>query len=163
MPRFHADTGIAPAHFFLEGNTGGDKKPSHLRHIAGGHGRTVLASCVLTETVATEVLKCSIDDLVKLREVGTEGGVFSGMLGSSCNPVNVIAAVFAATGQDLACAGTSSMAMMSLAECPAGLACTLRLAGLEVGFQCREDHRPSTIDLVARLLGNLVVGDQQPA
>jgi hydroxymethylglutaryl-CoA reductase len=86
------ETGVAPAHFFLEGNTGGDKKPSHLRHIARGHGRTVLASCVLTETVAAEVLECSLDDLVKLREVGTEGGVLAGMLGTAVNPVNVIAA-----------------------------------------------------------------------
>jgi hydroxymethylglutaryl-CoA reductase (NADPH) len=133
LPRFSADAGFAPAHFFLEANTGGDKKVSHLRHIAGGHGRTVLASFVLTEDVAQSVLKCSIDDLLKLREVGSEGGTLSGMLGMAVNPVNVIAAIFAATGQDIACAGTSSMAMVGLAECPAGVNCTIRLAGLEIG------------------------------
>jgi hydroxymethylglutaryl-CoA reductase (NADPH) len=55
------------------------------------------------------------------------------MIGMAVNPVNVIAAVFAATGQDIACAGTSSMAIMTAAECPAGVQCTLRIAGLEVG------------------------------
>jgi hydroxymethylglutaryl-CoA reductase (NADPH) len=133
LPRFHAATGIAPAHFFLEANTGGDKKIAHLQHIGGGHGRTVMASFVLTEEVAQSVLKCSLDDILKLREVGGEGGILAGMMGMAVNPVNVIAAVFAATGQDLACAGTSSMAMTSVAECPDGLNCTLRLAGLEIG------------------------------
>jgi hydroxymethylglutaryl-CoA reductase (NADPH) len=133
MPRFHTDTGIAPAHFFLEANTGGDKKVSHLRHTAGGHGRTVLATCVLTEEVAQSVLKCSLDDLLKLREIASEGATLSGTVGMAVNPVNVIAAIFAATGQDIACAGTSSMAMVSAAECPRGLNCTLRLGGLEIG------------------------------
>lgn len=133
LPRFHAETGIAPAHFFLEANTGGDKKPSHLYHTHGGHGRTAMASVLLTEEVLQATLKCSIDDILKLREVGSEGAVLSGMVGIAVNPVNVIAAIFAATGQDLACAGTSSMAIMSAAECPAGLQCTLRLPNLEVG------------------------------
>jgi hydroxymethylglutaryl-CoA reductase (NADPH) len=133
LQRFHADTGITPAHFFLEANTGGDKKSSHLYHIEGGHGRTVIASVILTEEVLGQTLKCTVDDLLKLREVGGEGGILAGMIGMAVNPVNVIAAIFAATGQDLACAGTSSMAIMTAAECPAGIQCTLRLAGLEVG------------------------------
>jgi hydroxymethylglutaryl-CoA reductase (NADPH) len=133
LPRFHAETGIAPAHFFLEANTGGDKKTSHLYHTHGGHGRTAMASILLTEEVLQSTLKCSIDDILKLREVGSEGAVLSGMVGIAVNPVNVIAAIFAATGQDLACAGTSSMAIMSAAECPAGVQCTLRLPNLEVG------------------------------
>ena len=133
LPRFHADTGIAPAHFFLEGNTGGDKKSSHLYHIHGGHGRTVVASVIITEDVAQATLKCTVDDILKLREVGGEGASLSGMIGMAVNPVNVIAAVFAATGQDIACVGTSSMAIITAAECPAGIQCTLRIAGLEVG------------------------------
>jgi hydroxymethylglutaryl-CoA reductase (NADPH) len=133
LQRFHADTGIAPAHFFLEANTGGDKKASHLYHIHGGHGRTVIASVIITEDVARASLKCTVDDVLKLREVGGEGATLAGMIGMAVNPVNVIAAVFAATGQDIACAGTSSMAIMTAAECPAGVQCTLRIAGLEVG------------------------------
>src|SRR5215831_18388600 len=133
LPRFHAETGITPAHFFLEANTGGDKKSSHLYHIHGGHGRTVMASVIIREEVGQTILKCSLDDVLKLREVGGEGGILAGMLGMAVNPVNAIAAIFAATGQDLACVGTSSMAMMTAAECPGGIQCTLRLAGLEVG------------------------------
>jgi hydroxymethylglutaryl-CoA reductase (NADPH) len=133
LGRFHADTGITPAHFFLEANTGGDKKSSHLYHINGGHGRTVIASVIITDAVAEQVLKCTVEDVLKLREVGGEGGTLAGMVGMAVNPVNVIAAIYGATGQDLACAGTSSMAMMTAAECPTGLQCTLRLPSLEVG------------------------------
>jgi hydroxymethylglutaryl-CoA reductase (NADPH) len=133
LPKFHEATHIAPAQFFLEANTGGDKKSSHLYHIHGGHGRTVVAAVMLSEEVLRRTLKCSVDDLLKLREVGSEGAALAGMIGMSVNPVNVIAAIFAATGQDLACAGTSSMAMMSVAECPGGVQFTLRLPNLEVG------------------------------
>jgi hydroxymethylglutaryl-CoA reductase (NADPH) len=133
LRRFHDDTGITPAQFFLEANMGGDKKVSELYHIAGGHGRSVLASVTLPAEVVEGVLKSTVDDLLKLREVASEGGAMSGMIGVAANPVNVIAAIYAATGQDLACAGTSSMAMSSATECPAGLLCTLRLPNLEVG------------------------------
>jgi len=133
LNRFHSATGITPAHFFLEANTGGDKKSSHLYHTSGGHGRSVIASVVITDEVAERVLKCTVDDVLKLREVGGEGGMLSGMLGMAVNPVNVIAAIYGATGQDLACAGTSSMAIMTAAECPTGVQCTLRLPNLEVG------------------------------
>jgi len=133
LPRFHQDTGISPASFFLEANTGGDKKASHLYHIQGGHGKTVFASLILSEKALKETLKCSVEDVLKLREVGGEGAALSGMMGVSCNPANVIAAIFAATGQDLACVGTSSMALASSTECPEGLHVSLRLPNLEVG------------------------------
>jgi hydroxymethylglutaryl-CoA reductase (NADPH) len=133
LPQFHQDTGIRPASFFLEANTGGDKKVSHLYHIQGGHGKTVFASAILSEKALMETLKCSVEDFLKLREVGGEGAALSGMIGVSCNPANVLAAIFAATGQDLACVGTSSMALASSTECPEGLHVSLRLPNLEVG------------------------------
>jgi hydroxymethylglutaryl-CoA reductase (NADPH) len=133
LPRFHQDTGISPSGFFLEANTGGDKKVSHLYHIHGGHGKTVFVSMILSERVLVETLKCSVEDFLKLREVGGEGAALSGMIGVSCNPANVIAAIFAATGQDLACVGTSSMALASSTECPEGVHLSLRLPNLEVG------------------------------
>lgn len=133
LPHLHADTGIVPAHFFLEANTGGDKKVSHLYHTRGGHGTSVAASVILTEEVLGRTLKCNVDEVLKLMEVGGQGAALSGMIGVSCNPANVIAAVYAATGQDLACVGTSSMATAAATECPEGVLCTLRLPNLEVG------------------------------
>ena len=133
LPEFHKETGLAPVQFFLEANTGGDKKSSHLYHIGGGHGTTVIASTTVSEDVLRETLKCSMEDLLKLREVGSEGSALAGMIGMSVNPVNVLAAIFAATGQDLACVGTSSMAISSTTECPGGLHFSIRLPSLEIG------------------------------
>ncbi len=133
VPRFHADTGIVPTHFLLEANTGGDKKVSHLHHARGGHGRMVIASVVLSEEVLATQLKASVEDAQRILRVGVEGSVVAGMVGFSINPANVIAAVFAATGQDLACVGTSSVGITTCTASDGGLLCSLRLPALEVG------------------------------
>jgi len=133
LPRLEAELGIQPTGYLLEANAGGDKKPSHLYHIQGGHGRMVVASCLITNDVLESQLKCTPADVERIRRIGVEGSVLSGMLGFAINPANVIAAIFAATGQDLGCVGTSSMAMMTATECDEGLLCSLRLPSLEVG------------------------------
>jgi hydroxymethylglutaryl-CoA reductase (NADPH) len=48
-------------------------------------------------------------------------------------PASAIAAIFAATGQDLGMVGTSSMAHGTGKRVEGGLNCTIRLPGLEVG------------------------------
>lgn len=42
LKRFPPETGIHPRRLFLDANMGGDKKPSALYFIGGGHGKTVL-------------------------------------------------------------------------------------------------------------------------
>lgn len=133
LPRLAAELGIEPTGFLLEANTGGDKKPSQLHHIEGGHGRMVVASCLISNEVLEGQLECTPADVERIRRIGVEGSVLSGMIGFSINPANVIAAIFAATGQDLACVGTSSMAMMTATERGDGLLCALRLPSLEIG------------------------------
>ena len=56
------------------------------------------------------MLRTSIDDLLELAWAGTHGAVASGMQSVAFTPASAIAAVFAATGQDLGMVGTSSMA-----------------------------------------------------
>src|SRR6187397_3343446 len=89
---------------------GGDKKPSHRYFEGGGHGKTVIAECTLTEEAVRRVLKTTLDDLADLAWVGTHGAVASGMQSVAFTPASAIAAIFAATGQDLGMVGTSSMA-----------------------------------------------------
>ena len=48
-------------------------------------------------------------------------------------PASAIAAIFAATGQDLGMVGTSSMAHGTGRRVEGGIHCALRLPGLEVG------------------------------
>ncbi len=64
---------VKPRRSMLEGNMGGDKKISHRYFERGGHGKTVLAECTLTDEAVRRVLKTTVDDLLELAFVGTHG------------------------------------------------------------------------------------------
>ena len=124
---------VKPERAILEANMGGDKKPSHRYFERGGHGKTVLAEAVLTEEAVRRVLRTTVDDLLELSYVGTHGAVASGMQSVAFTPASAIAAIFAATGQDLGMVGTSSMAHGTGRRVDGGINCAIRLPGLEVG------------------------------
>jgi hydroxymethylglutaryl-CoA reductase (NADPH) len=116
----------------LEANMGGDKKPS-FEFFQSGHGKTVIAEATLTDEAIGRVLRTTAADLEALSWVGTHGAVASGMQSVAFTPASAIAAVFAATGQDLGMVGTSSMAHGTGRRVEGGLHATIRFPGLEVG------------------------------
>jgi hydroxymethylglutaryl-CoA reductase (NADPH) len=124
---------VQPERAILEANMGGDKKISHRYFELGGHGKTVLAEVTLTEDAIRRVLKTTIDDLLELSWAGTHGAVASGMQSVAFTPATAIAALFAATGQDLGMVGTSSMCHGTGRRVEGGLNVAIRLPGLEVG------------------------------
>src|SRR6059036_1228042 len=124
---------VKPERAILEANMGGDKKPSHRYFERGGHGKTVLAEATLTEEAVRRVLRTTVDDLLELSWAGTHGAIASGMQSVAFTPATAIAAIFAATGQDLGMVGTSSMAHGTARRVDGGLHVGLRLPGLEVG------------------------------
>jgi hydroxymethylglutaryl-CoA reductase (NADPH) len=125
-------TPVRPQRAMLEGNMGGDKKPSARYFERGGHGKTVVAEATLTEEAVRRVLKTSLDDLAELAFVGTHGAVASGMQSVAFTPATAIAALFTATGQDIGMVGTSSMAHGTAHRVDGGLHVSMRLASLEV-------------------------------
>jgi hydroxymethylglutaryl-CoA reductase (NADPH) len=122
---------VKPQRAILEANMGGDKKPS-FEYFQSGHGKTVLAETTLTEDAVRRVLRTSLDDLQELAWAGTHGAIASGMQSVAFTPASAIAAMFAATGQDLGMVGTSSMAHGAARRVEAGLNVSIRLPGLEV-------------------------------
>src|SRR4051794_31997479 len=116
----------------LEANMGGDKKPSH-EFFRSGHGKTVIAEVTLTDDAIGRVLRTTAADLEALSWVGTHGAVASGMQSVAFTPASAIAAIFAATGQDLGMVGTSSMAHGTGRRVDGGLHASIRFPGLEVG------------------------------
>ena len=122
---------VKPERAILEANMGGDKKPS-FEYFQSGHGKTVLAEATLTEEAVRRVLRTGLDDLQELAWAGTHGAIASGMQSVAFTPASAIAAVFAATGQDLGMVGTSSMAHGTARRVEAGLNVSIRLPGLEV-------------------------------
>ena len=116
----------------LEANMGGDKKPS-FEYFQQGHGKTVIAETTLTEAAIERVLRTKVHDLEELAWAGTHGAVASGMQSVAFTPASAIAAVFAATGQDLGLVGTSSMAHGTEQRVDGGLHVSIRFPGIEVG------------------------------
>ncbi len=123
---------VKPERAMLESNMGGDKKISHRYFERGGHGKTVIAECTLTDDAVRRVLRTTVDDLIELSWAGTHGAVASGMQSVAFTPATAIAAIFAATGQDLGMVGTSSMAHGTGRRVEGGLNAAIRLPGLEV-------------------------------
>jgi hydroxymethylglutaryl-CoA reductase (NADPH) len=124
---------VKPERAILEANMGGDKKPSHRYFEHGGHGKTVLAEATLADEAVRRVLRTTVDDLLELSFAGTHGAVASGMQSVAFTPASAIAAVFAATGQDLGMVGTSSMAHGTGRRVAGGIHVAIRLPGVEVG------------------------------
>ena len=122
---------VKPERAILEANMGGDKKPS-FEYFQSGHGKTVLAEATLTDDAIRRVLRTSAEDLLDLAWAGTHGAVASGMQSVAFTPATAIAAIFAATGQDLGMVGTSSMCHGTGRRVEGGLQVALRLPGLEV-------------------------------
>ncbi|MDP9491956.1 MAG: 3-hydroxy-3-methylglutaryl-CoA reductase [Actinomycetota bacterium] len=122
---------VTPERSLLESNMGGDKKPSY-EYFQGGHGKTVIAEATLTEDAIRRVLRTTVDDLLELSWAGTHGAVASGMQSVAFTPATAIAAIFAATGQDLGMVGTSSMCHGVGRRVDGGLHVSIRLPGLEV-------------------------------
>jgi hydroxymethylglutaryl-CoA reductase (NADPH) len=123
---------VKPERPILEANMGGDKKPS-AEFFQSGHGKTVLAEAFLSDEQIRRVLRTTAEDLEALSWAGTHGSVASGMQSVAFTPASAVAAVFAATGQDLGMVGTSSMAHGTARRVDGGLQATIRFGGLEVG------------------------------
>ena len=123
---------VAIERAMLEANMGGDKKPSY-EFFQSGHGKTVIAEATLTDGVIRRVLRTTAADLAELAWAGTHGAVASGMQSVAFTPASAVAAVFAATGQDLGMVGTSSMAHGTGRRVDGGLHVSIRFPGLEVG------------------------------
>ncbi len=155
VERFCAQTGIRPQRFALEANMGGDKKPS-FQYFHEGHGKTVLAEAVIDAPTLRRVLRVRPHDLMELQTLGLHGSHASGMQSFAFTPASAVAAVFAATGQDLGMVGTSSMAhgtvqAVEVDGVPA-VHFSLRLSGLEVGTIGGGTHLPH-VRAYLRMLG----------
>ncbi|MEU7136088.1 phosphotransferase [Streptomyces sp. NPDC046261] len=133
--------------FIIEGNTSGDKKASS-QVMAEGRGIRVSADCVLPQGVVERVLKTTPDELVRGYQHIAAGAVHSGVLGSNANTANMVAAIFTATGQDIACVHESSVGQFILERTPDGVYASMTLPGLAVGTVGGGTHLPTQHELL---------------
>ena len=100
--RLLAGSPVAPTHFFIEGNSSGDKKgrPGSYARV---RGKKVTAECHLPAAVVREVLQVRPADLLQYWRTAVMGAIQSGTSGMTGHAANALAALYLACGQDVAC------------------------------------------------------------
>lgn len=129
---FIEQTGIRPVDWILEGNGASDKKVSEYA-TAKGRGVNVTAECFLSEKILNEVLRTSSEKMMRAFGPSRKLAQMDGMFGYNINVANAVAAIFVATGQDLACIHESSVGILQLNETADGLHLRLNLPNLVIG------------------------------
>jgi hydroxymethylglutaryl-CoA reductase (NADPH) len=118
----------------LSGNMCVDKKPAYINSILG-RGKSVVAETVIKKDVVSSVLKTSVNAMIDVNSrKNLLGTAMAGGIGLNAHVANVIAAIFIATGQDVAQVVESSIAYTWMEETQDGdLYASVTLPSLEVG------------------------------
>ena len=99
---------VKPVHSFVEANLSGDKKASALSFLSV-RGKKVTAEIVLPEELVKRYLRTTPATLADYWRLSALGGVLSGTMGVQGHYANGLAALYLATGQDVACVSESSV------------------------------------------------------
>ncbi|KPA83442.1 putative mitochondrial 3-hydroxy-3-methylglutaryl-CoA reductase [Leptomonas pyrrhocoris] len=118
----------------LSGNFCTDKKPSAVNWIEG-RGKSVVAEAVIKKDVVEKVLKCTVDNIVKLNvSKNLRGSALAGSIGGfNAHAANVVAAMYIATGQDPAQVVESSTCMTSIDKVGEDMLLSVTMPSIEVG------------------------------
>ncbi|WP_288880741.1 phosphotransferase [uncultured Kosakonia sp.] len=129
----HLPLALTPQRYILESNLSSDKKSSW-SSFAQGRGTQVIAEATLTAAACRSRLRIEPAQLVGAFQGFCEGSVAAGMTGVNINTANVIAAMFTALGQDIACSHESSLSQLQMRLTPEGnVYCSMTLPALVIG------------------------------
>src|SRR5690606_35332068 len=109
-----------------------DKKLSYSSMI-NGRGTNVTAEVVIDREVLIKRLKVTPEELMHFFNISQQVVTHDGMFGNNVNVANAIAAIFASTGQDLACIHESAVGILHIEPHERGLYFSLKLPKLVVG------------------------------
>jgi len=97
--------------FSLESNLATDKKSSQI-NILRTRGKRVTAEATIPPDLIRQVMHTTPEQMFRARQVSNLGGLMSGVNNNGNHSANGIAALFAATGQDIANVAESSAALV---------------------------------------------------
>jgi hydroxymethylglutaryl-CoA reductase (NADPH) len=132
VEHFQKKTALEIESYVIEGNAASDKKVS-LYSQTQGRGINVMARCTIKEDVIRKVLRTTSAAIVACYGPSTKVAAIDGMTGYNINVANAIAALFAATGQDLASIHESSVGILTVERTDEGLSLSLNLPSLVIG------------------------------
>jgi NADP-dependent 3-hydroxy-3-methylglutaryl-CoA reductase len=141
---------IRPERTLLEGNLSGDKKVS-IASVLGGRGSRVTAECRLSPNVVASVLKTTPEAMVKGHVATVLGAQQAGTVGYGVNAANTIAALFVATGQDVASVHESGVSIYSMELDGGDLVASILLPSLVTGTVGGGTGLPHQQELLAAL------------
>ncbi len=107
------NTPIKPKHAFIEANLSGDKKASALSYLSV-RGKNVTAEVLLEKSLIERYLHTTPKTMAEYWQLAALGGVMSGTMGVQAHYANGLAALYLATGQDVACVSESSVGVTRL-------------------------------------------------
>ena len=126
-----------PFDYIIEGNAASDKKVA-LKNIEEGRGIHVSAQCDISRQVIKDILRTTPEQILKFYMPTKKNAESVGMVSYNVNVANAVAAIFVATGQDLACIHESSSGLLHLEYIgnkvkPDGIRLHLTLPNLVIG------------------------------
>ena len=124
---------VKPLFWFIESNYSGDKKATALS-FSTVRGKKVTTEITLSEKIVNEVLKTTPDAMSEYWKSSTIGAIQSGSIGAQGHYANGLAALFLATGQDVACVSEAAVGVTRMEVTSSGdLYASVTLPNLIVG------------------------------
>lgn len=132
-----------PKLWFIEGNYSGDKKATALS-FTQVRGKKVTAEIVLPEVIVHKVLKTTPLLMAEYWRSSTMGIIQSGAIGAHGHYANGLAALFLATGQDVACVAEAATGITRMElNADGSLYASVTLPNLVVGTVGGGTHLPT--------------------
>jgi len=128
-----ATSPIKPVNWYIEGNFSGDKKATALS-FTNVRGKKVTAEITLPGEIVETVLRTTSTAMADYWRTSTIGVIQSGAIGAQGHYANGLAALFLATGQDVACVAEAATGITRM-ECndDGSLYASITLPNLIVG------------------------------
>lgn len=118
--------------WYIEGNYSGDKKASYLG-MSTGRGRKVSAAVTLPAPLVQRYLGTTVEDMLAYGQVANLGALLSGQFGAQAHYANGLAALYIATGQDVACVSESAVGFTRMEARGEDLFCSVTMPNILVG------------------------------
>ncbi len=118
--------------WYIEGNFSGDKKASYLG-LSTGRGRKVSASVTLPSEKVKAYLGTTVEEMLEYGKIANLGSLLSGQLGAQAHYANGLAALYLATGQDVACVSESAVGFTRMEARGHDLFCSVTMPNILVG------------------------------
>jgi len=111
------NTPVKPQSWYVEANLSGDKKATGIS-FQNVRGKKVSAEVVIPHELLQRYLHVNCRQICKYWQISAIGGALSGSFGLQGHYANGLAAMYLATGQDVACVAESAMGITRLETTP---------------------------------------------